>query len=61
MSQKAKQKNKRYKVAVENAYSLLVTFRKCLEEDGKWDYAQEVELAYKELWCECLNAKAPWT
>lgn len=54
-------KQKRYKKAVRNAYSLLVNFRKQLEERGKLDYAKEVEEAYKELWLECMNEPAPWT
>jgi len=30
------------------------------EKEGQDDYAAEIETTYKDLWCECLNEKAPW-
>ena len=52
-------KSKSHDKAVKNAYNLLVTFRKRVEdEDPK--FAEEIEEAYKQLWCECINERAPW-
>ena len=59
MSQKQR-KQKRYKKAVTNAYNLLVSLRKQLEEHNNHDYANEVEEACKDLWLECMNETAPW-
>ena len=56
-----KRKDAQYKKAVMEAYSLLVSFRKQLEERGHTECAAEVEEVYKNLWCECLNEPAPWT
>ncbi|WJJ55363.1 hypothetical protein QB910_000119 [Dabrowskivirus KKP3916] len=50
-------KSKNHDNAVKNAY----TFRKLLEEERNAELASKVEETYKELWCECLNEKAPWT
>lgn len=53
-------RSKNYPDAVKRAYNMLVQYRKSLEEEGKEEYAAEVEEAYKQLWCEALNEKAPW-
>ena len=52
--------SKKYPKAIKNAYSKLVEFRRILEDRGDYEQAQNVELVYKELWCEALNEKHPW-
>lgn len=54
-------RSKNYEKAIKTAYNLLVQYRKSLEDDGSDEYAELVEDAYKQLWCEALNEKAPWT
>ena len=54
-------RSKNYEKAIKKAYSLLVQYRNMLESDGENEYAEVVEDAYKQLWCEALNEKAPWT
>lgn len=53
-------RSKNYEKAIKAAYDLLVQYRKALEEKGDNEYAEVVEDAYKQLWCEALNEKAPW-
>lgn len=53
-------RSKNYEKAIKAAYDLLVQYRKTLEEKGDNEYAEVVEDAYKQLWCEALNEKAPW-
>lgn len=53
-------RSKNYEKAIKKAYSLLVQYRNMLESDGENEYAEVVEDAYKQLWCEALNEKAPW-
>lgn len=50
----------RYPDAIKNAYSILVEYRKFLEDIGDYDRAKYVEEVYKELWCESLNETPPW-
>jgi len=58
-----KNRHKRYEKAVKEAYCLLVSYRKLIEENEgiSSEYAKSIEETYKQLWCECLNEKAPWT
>lgn len=56
----SRKKSHRHDKAVKTAYNLLVSYRKLMEEKGQDEYAAEIESAYKDLWCECLNEKAPW-
>jgi len=53
-------KSKTYEKAVKDAYNVLVTFRKRLEERNEYDFAKDVESIYKNLWCECLDEEHPW-
>jgi hypothetical protein len=53
-------RSKNYEKAIKQAYAMLVQYRKNLEERGNEECAAEVEEAYKQLWCEALNEKAPW-
>ena len=53
-------KSKLYEKTVKNAYTLLVTYRRSLEEAGEEEAAAEVENVYKMLWTECLNEEPPW-
>lgn len=53
-------KSKAHDKAVKDAYNLLVNYRNRLEEEGKAEAAERVENAYKMLWVQCLNEKAPW-
>lgn len=53
-------RSKNYEKAIKQAYTMLVQYRKALEESGNDEYAKEVEEAYKQLWCEALDEKAPW-
>ena len=53
-------RSKNYVKAVKMAYQMLVQYRNMLESDGESEYAEVVEYAYKQLWCEALNEKAPW-
>ena len=53
-------RSKKYPKAIKDAYSLLVEFRRILEDRGDYEKAANVELIYKELWCEALNEKQPW-
>ena len=59
-SKKKRQSRGSYVKAVKNAYLWLRILRSRLKEQGKYEYAEEVEQAYKNLWCECLNDPAPW-
>lgn len=52
-------KLKNHDKAVKKAYNLLVAYRRSVE-DKYPDYAEEIEEAYKQLWCECLNEQHPW-
>ena len=54
-------KSKNYVKSVKTAYIMLVQYRNMLEDAGEDEYAEQVEDAYKQLWCEALNEKAPWT
>lgn len=54
-------RSRNYVKAVKTAYQMLVQYRNMLESDGENEYAEAVEDAYKQLWCEALNEKAPWT
>lgn len=54
-------RSKNYVKAVKMAYQMLVQYRNMLESEGESEYAEVVEDAYKQLWCEALNEKAPWT
>lgn len=56
-------KSKRYNKAIEDAYSMLVVFRRIVEDKPslKTYKPEEIEEVYKNLWCEALNEKAPWT
>lgn len=53
-------RSKRYPKAIKDAYTLLVEYRRRLEDEGNEKKAQIVEIAYKELWCEALNERHPW-
>ena len=53
-------RSKRYPKAVKDAFVLLVEYRRRLEECGDEERAAVVEAAYKNLWCEALNERAPW-
>lgn len=53
-------KSKKHDRVVKEAYCLLVSFRNIIEDEGDSDYAERIEEAYKQLWCECLNEPAPW-
>lgn len=53
-------RSKRYPKAIKDAYTLLVEYRRRLEDEGDKERARAVELAYKELWCEALNERHPW-
>lgn len=53
-------RSKRYPKAIKDAYTLLVEYRRRLEDEGNEEKAQIVETAYKELWCETLNESHPW-
>jgi hypothetical protein len=57
----SRKRSRRHDRAVKDAYNMLVTFRKLMEEKGNDEFAAEIENTYKNLWCECLNEKAPWT
>lgn len=52
-------KSKKHDKAVKDAYNLLVAYRKSVE-DRDPEYAEIIENAYKQLWCECINERAPW-
>ncbi len=52
-------KSKNHDKAVKNAYTLLVAYRRMVE-DSDPEYAEEIREAYKQLWCECINERAPW-
>lgn len=56
-------KSKNHDNAIKNAYNMLVTFRKIVEEKPslKTYSPAEIEEVYKNLWCETLNEKAPWS
>lgn len=53
-------RSKNYVKAVKRAYFMLVQYRNLLEDTGEDEYAEQVEDAYKQLWCEALNEEAPW-
>lgn len=53
-------RSKRYPKAIKDAYTLLVEYRRRLEDEGDKERSKVVELAYKELWCEALNERHPW-
>lgn len=53
-------RSKRYPKAIKDAYTLLVEYRRRLEDEGDKERARAVELVYKELWCEALNERHPW-
>jgi len=54
-----KKKQKGYEKAVVDAYNLLVSFRRFMEEYGHEEYAQEIDQAYKALWITCLDREPP--
>lgn len=55
-------KSKNHDKAIETAYSILVSFRKLVEERPSLETytAEEIEDAYKNLWCETMSEEAPW-
>lgn len=53
-------RSKHYPDVVKTAYSILVEYRRLLEDIGDYDRAKYVEESYKELWCEALNETPPW-
>ena len=53
-------RSKKYPKAIKDAYCMLVEYRRRLEDAGEKERAEEVELSYKELWCEALNETPPW-
>ena len=53
-------RSKKYPKAIKNAYNMLVEFRRLLEDYGDYERAKDVELVYKELWCEALDEQHPW-
>lgn len=53
-------KSKGHDKAVKDAYNMLVSYRRLLEDEGKTETAERVENIYKMLWVHCLNEKAPW-
>lgn len=52
-------KSKNHDKAVKNAYNLLVSYRRYMDDIDP-QFAAEIEEAYKQLWCECINERAPW-
>lgn len=52
-------KSKNHDKVVKKAYSLLVMYRSVVEDKDP-ELAEEICEAYKQLWCECLNERAPW-
>lgn len=52
-------KSKRHNKVVKATYNFLVEYRRRVEDKDP-EYATQIENAYKELWCECLNEDAPW-
>lgn len=52
-------KSKTHDKVVKTAYNLLVEYRKHWDGKDK-EYASFIENAYKQLWCECMNERAPW-
>lgn len=55
-----KKVSKKHDKIVKEAYNLLVQYRKNLEEKGDFELANQVEETSHQLWCECLNERAPW-
>ena len=53
-------RSNRYPDVIKNAYCILIEYRRFLEDNGDYIRAEQVELAYKELWCEALNETPPW-
>lgn len=52
-------KSRNYDKAVKNAYNLLVSYRRYMDDKDP-QFAAEIEDAYKQLWRECINERAPW-
>lgn len=56
-------RGKNYEKAVDNAYNMLVTFRKIVENHPELQTytTEEIEETYKQLFCEALpSQKSPW-
>jgi hypothetical protein len=45
---------------LKEVYTLLVSFRKLVEERGDEEYAEEIEETYKNFWVRFINEKPPW-
>lgn len=56
-----KKKSKAHDTVVRDAYNMLVSYRKRLEDAGEAEIAERVSNTYKLLWVNCLNEKPPWS
>lgn len=48
-----------YSKTMKEVFHELVTFRKRLEEEGKYEYAKDIEYLYRQFWVEAINEPFP--